>query len=388
MNETNASLTVTVVHGVADIPAEDWNRLVGDGNPFVEHAWLHAMETSGAVDPERGWMPHIVTARDPGDRLVGAIPLYLKGHSYGEYVYDWAWANLAERLGVPYYPKLIAASPFSPVTGPRILVDPTIDDPDHVFDGLVGGALRLAVDNDIHGLHLLFLREPVARRLNERGLLLRQAHQYHWYNDGYADFDDFLSRFRSKRRREIRRERRRLAEQGIRVEPIKGTELTEAQMDHMFRFYAITCDRYMWGRRYLDRAFFDAIHKSMPERIVVMLAYRGDEPDPIAGTFNLQKGDRLFGRYWGCDEHVPFLHFETCFYRSIEYAIDEGLAVMEPGAGGDHKYVRGFEATTMYSAHWVPDRRFFGILQQSTERECALVDEMVEEMGEQSPLKR
>lgn len=383
------TLTISIAHQVSDLDPAAWDRLVGDGSPFVEHAWLAAMERSGAVDSDRGWSPHILIARDTDDQLVGAVPLYLKGHSYGEYVYDWAWADVANRLGVRYYPKLIAASPFSPVTGPRILVDPDAEPEraEQIFDGLVSSALRLASMNEIHGVHWLFLEEPVARKLKDHGLILRQAHQYHWHNDGYADFDDFLDRFKSKRRREIRRERRRLAEGGYRVEAVRGTELTEEQMDAVFRFYATTCERYMYGRRYLDRAFFAEIHAHMPERILAMLAYDKDDT-LIAGTFNLRKGDRLYGRYWGADRDVPFLHFETCFYSTIAYCIAEGIQVMEPGAGGDHKYVRGFEAETMYSAHWLANPKLSAVLAQITENECERVDEMVEHLAQRSPLKR
>lgn len=372
---------------VATATESEWNKLVGDGSPFVEWAWLRAMETSGAVDPDRGWMPQILTARRDGE-LVGAVPLYAKGHSYGEYVYDWAWADVARRMGRPYYPKLIAASPFSPVTGPRILVDPELpaEERDGIFEALVATAVRACEDNGIHGLHLLFVSPQVAESLGERGMIVRQAHQYHWKNDGYASFDDFLARFRSKRRRELRRERRRLAESGYSVHPVAGTDLTVAEMDAVFRFYSSTCEKYMYGRQYLDRDFFAEIHRTMPERIVAMLA-KDPDGEVVAGAFCLEKGDRLYGRYWGCDEDVPFLHFETCFYRPIEYAIERGLRVMEPGAGGDHKFVRGFEPVTMYSGHWLADPVLGRVLAQATERESRMVDETVEHLSDVSPLR-
>jgi predicted N-acyltransferase len=384
-----SALTLALHEGVREVDAADWNRLAGGANPFMEHAWLAAMESSGAVGPGTGWAPWVVAARDASGRLVGAVPLYAKSHSFGEYIYDWAWADLAARIGTRYYPKLIVASPFSPVTGPRVLVAPDLDErtADTVFDALVDAMLDVCRQNEVAGLHLLFITEDVAARLAARGFIVRHAHQYHWRNEGYATFDDFLDRFRSKRRREIRRERRRLAEQGYRVDPVRGTELSTADLDHIFDFYASTCARHAWGRQYLDRSFFHEVHRTMPERIVVMLA-RDAKGDVIAGTFNLRAGDRLFGRYWGASEDVPFLHFETCYYRTIEYAIDEGIAVVEPGAGGDHKFVRGFEPVTMYSAHWIADPRLRGILDNATERESHHVDEFVERLRDASPVKK
>ena len=380
-------VTLSIDDSVSVASEEEWNLLVGDGSPFIEWAWLRAMETSGAVSSDRGWMPQILTARADGE-LVGAVPLYLKGHSYGEYVYDWAWADVARRMGRSYYPKLIAASPFTPVTGPRILTHPELE-PDAasgLFTTLVRTVLKACTDNEIHGAHFLFVSPTVAEELGETGLIVRQAHQYHWRNDGYGCFDDFLGRFRSKRRREIRRERRRLAESGFRVDPVRGTELSESEMDAVFRFYASTCEKYMWGRQYLDRDFFAEIHRTMPERIVAMLA-RDPDDRIVAGAFCLQKDDRLYGRYWGCDADVRFLHFETCFYRPIEYAIDNGLSVMEPGAGGDHKFVRGFEPVTMYSGHWLLDPMVGAVLAQAAQHESRMVDETVEHLKGASPIR-
>lgn len=383
------SLELQLLPTIRDVDPAHWNALVGDGNPFVEHAWLAAMEQSGAVGDGTGWSPHVLAAVDADGRLVGAVPLYAKAHSFGEYVYDWAWADVAARIGAGYYPKLIAASPFSPVTGPRLMVHPDLDGERAtlVFEALVSATLTIAQDNGIHGVHFLFLEPEVAERVGEMGLLIRQAHQYHWFNDGYASFDDFLARFKSKKRREIRRERRRLAERGYTVEAVEGPDLTVEQMDAVFRFYASTCEKYVWGRQYLDREFFRIVHETMPEHVVAMLARDGDG-ELVAGTFNLIKDDRIYGRYWGCDVDVPFLHFETCYYATIEYAIERGLEAMEPGAGGDHKYVRGFEPVTMYSAHWLADPRLSSVLSQATERECRVIDETIEHMREHSPLKK
>lgn len=375
---------VSIVDAIDTIPAADWDALVPDGNPFVRHAWLRAMEATGCASAQEGWLPQHLTARIDG-ALVGAVPLYVKGNSYGEYVYDWAWADLAARMGVRYYPKVIAASPFSPVSGRRLLVG---DDPraDAVRAALVHALGTLGENDGLSGVHVLFCPEDEARALEEGGFVLRKAHQYHWHNDGYADFDDFLSRFRSKRRREIRRERRRVAEAGFRVDVVRGEDATVEQMDDAFAFYASTCERYVWGRQYLNRAFFEEVRSTMPERIRLFFAH-DDDGRCVAGTFNLASDTRLFGRYWGARVEVPHLHFETCYYRMIEVAIEEGFEAIEPGAGGDHKYARGFEPVTTWSAHRLADPSFAHVIQRFLAREREAVGYMVDEMRERGPLK-
>lgn len=387
MNDTRTVWTARVDETIADVDAEAWDRLVGDGSPFVEYRWLRAMEDAGCVAPEHGWLPQIVTLYE-GDRLVGALPTYLKGNSYGEFVYDWAWADLAHRMGVDYYPKLIVASPFSPVTGPRVLVDQGgTESQQDAWRAALGDAVAEIVQRSgVSGAHVLFAPEREARALEERGWFVRVAHQYHWHNDGYQDFDDFLSRFRSKRRRSIRRERRLVREAGYTVETIAGVDLDEATMDRVFGFYATTCDRYVWGRRYLNRAFFAQVHRTMPERIRVFVA-RDASGDIVGGTFNLQKGDRLYGRYWGSTVDTPLLHFETCYYAMIDYAIAHGLAAIEPGQGGEHKYTRGFAPQPMYSAHLVRDGRLAWTLRRHTEQESGLVLDEVERMREAGPIR-
>jgi len=387
VNDTRTAWTARVDESIADIDADAWDHLVGDGSPFVEYRWLRAMEDTGCVDPEHGWLPQIVTLYE-GDRLVGALPTYLKGNSYGEFVYDWAWADLAHRLGVDYYPKLIVASPFSPVTGPRVLVDPDGSEAQQTAwrSALADAMTELVQRSGVSGAHVLFAPEAEARALEDRGWFVRVAHQYHWHNDGYRDFDDFLSRFRSKRRRSIRRERRRVREAGYTVESIAGTELDEATMDRVFGFYASTCDRYVWGRQYLNRAFFAQVHDTMPERIRVFIA-RDADGEIVAGTFNLEKGDRMYGRYWGSTVDVDLLHFETCYYAMIEHAIAHGMQAIEPGQGGEHKYTRGFSPQPMYSAHRIRDRRLGWMLQRHTAQESGLVLDEVERKREAGPLR-
>ncbi len=385
MSEQEPSrVEISIVDDIDEISASAWDALVLDGNPFVSHAWLRAMEVTQCAAPEEGWMPQHLVARLDGE-VVGAVPLYVKGNSYGEYVYDWAWADLAARMGVHYYPKVIAASPFSPVSGSRLLVGDR-EQSDAVRDALAVALRSVGGDDGLSGVHVLFCPEPEARALERRGFVLRTAHQYHWFNHGYASFDEFLARFRSKRRREIRRERRRVQEAGYRVEVVRGDEATVEQMDDAFSFYASTCDRYVWGRQYLNREFFEEVQGTMSERIRLFFA-QDSSGRRVAGTFNLAGPTRLFGRYWGARVEVPHLHFETCYYRMIEVAIEEGLEAIEPGAGGDHKYARGFEPVTTWSAHHLTDPQFDHVIRRYLSRERDAVECMVDEMKERGPLR-
>jgi len=383
-----ASIAVGFEPGVAHLDPHAWDALVGDGSPFLEHAWLAALEHSGSVGEGTGWTPTIACAR-LGDTLVGAVPLYLKAHSFGEYVYDWAWADAAAQIGTRYYPKLVATSPLSPVAGARLLTSPALDPAARarVAAALVDATLALAAETGVSGLHFLFPTAEEAEALRQRGMFVRTAFQYHWSNDGYASFDDYLARFESKRRRELRRERRRLAEAGYRVEPTPGHRLTATDRDALYRFYASTCAKHTFGRPYLSRAFFDEVCDTVPHRILMMRAL---DPDGalVAGTFNVTKGDRLYGRYWGCDVEVPHLHFETCYYRTIEHAIDTGVAVMEPGAGGDHKYARGFNPVVTWSAHWIAHPVLARAIERHVARERDAVDAWVERLTAESPLRK
>ncbi|MCB9507161.1 MAG: GNAT family N-acetyltransferase [Myxococcales bacterium] len=381
---------IEALSSVGAIEAAAWDRLVGsDGSPFLEHAWLAALEQTGCVGGSSGWRPRPIVAHD-GDRIVGALPLYEKAHSFGEYVYDFGWAQLALRLGQPYYPKLVVTTPLSPVSGTRILVDPAFD-PDvaeTVRTRLVDAALALAHAMGAGGIGFLFTDEAETARLVERhGMFARVSYQYHWHNDGYATFDQFLDRFESKRRREIRRERRRLAEAGYRVTPVAGKDLTAEQRDALFEFYATTCARYTYGGRYLNRAFFETVFDELPDRVLAMLAH-DSAGDLVGGTFNIVKGDRLYGRYWGARRDVPGLHFETCYYATLEHAIERGVQVMEPGAGGEHKYARGFDPTETYSAHWIPSPRMDLALRYSAELERDHVTAEIAALRAQSPLRR
>ncbi len=389
MSVEHPQLTIEIASDLSGVERQAWDALVGGSSPFVEWAWLRALEETGCIDADRGWLARHVLARDDDGALVGAMPMYIKGNSFGEFVYDWAWADLAMRLGQRYYPKTIVASPFSPVAGPRLLVSPeaSAERRGWIRDALVRTAQTVCEQDGVTGLHVLFCPQDEAAWLERRGFFQRLSYQYHWHNDGYVDFDDFLSRFQSKRRREIRRERKQVAQAGYSVVTRAGDELTPTDLDDAFRFYASTCERYIWGRQYLERSFFTRYHELAPERLRVFFAVNG-AGDVVAGTFNLDDGRRLYGRYWGSDVEVPLLHFETCYYAMISWAIEHGYEAIEPGAGGDHKYSRGFEPVLTYSAHHLFDPRLEQLLRRHVAMERRVIGNEVDEMIACSPLRR
>jgi predicted N-acyltransferase len=341
---------VEVHQRIADIGRASWDTCAGEVNPFIQFDFLSIFEDSGCVGARTGWSPvHLSVADDAGE-VAAAMPLYVKSHSQGEYIFDHGWADAYERAGGRYYPKLVSASPFSPVTGPRLLVRPDVDQ-DDARRLLLSGALELCHRLGASGLGINFPTEQEWRFLGERGLLLRQNQQYHWLNDGYGCFDDFLTALSSGRRKTIRRERRE-ATVGLNILRLSGREITEDHWDAFFAFYMDTGSR-KWGRPYLNRRFFSLLGERMADKVLLVIAER--EGRPIAGALNLIGEDCLFGRNWGCLEDVPFLHFELCYYQAIEDAIARRLARVEAGAQGQHKISRGYLPTAVYSAHYIAD---------------------------------
>lgn len=358
---------------IAEIGREAWDACVATSadphNPFICFDFLDACEAAGCAVEGAGWGPRHLTVEDGAGRVVGVMPLYLKSHSQGEYVFDHGWAQAYERAGGRYYPKLQSAAPFTPVTGPRLISG----DP-QARRLLLGGALALCGQTQASSLHVTFPTGPEWLELGETGLLLRQDQQFWWENAGYGGFDDFLAALSSSRRKTIRRERRE-AQAGLEIVAVTGAELTEAHWDAFFAFYMDTSSR-KWGRPYLNRTFFSLIGERMADRIVLILARRGG--DWIAGALNFQGGEVLYGRQWGALEHIPFLHFELCYYQAIDWAIAHGLKRVEAGAQGEHKIFRGYLPSPVYSAHFIADPRLREPVARYLDQERAAV---LAEMG-------
>jgi predicted N-acyltransferase len=370
---------------IREFAPASWDALLGGQYvPFMSWSFLDALEATGCVRPEVGWLPqHLGMHRD--GELVAVAPAYVKGNSEGEFVFDHSWARFCEeQLGAEYYPKLIVASPFTPATGPRLLHVPTFPEAE-AYAALAEGLARLTESGQLSSTHVLFLPDAAAARLARAGLLRRHGVQFHWRNAGYSSFDDFLSRFSSKRRHAIRRERREVAESGIEISTHSGDELRADEIDHMFEFYASTVDKHFYGRRYLNREFFHEICSRLPKSILVVFARERGARAPIAGAFNLLGDRALFGRYWGAREERPFLHFNVCYYAGIEACIERKLECFEPGAGGEHKHVRGFESTLTHSVHFIRDPRLRGPVERFLRQESAAIIEHIN--GEKSILK-
>ncbi len=353
MPDGREAIEVQVVSRIAQLPAAEWDACAGPDNPFVSHAFLAALEDSGSASPETGWLPQHLAIADERGRLMGCAPLYLKSHSYGEYVFDWGWAEAYERAGGRYYPKLQSSVPFTPVTGPRLLVRPdAAREREEVAGTLIAGMAGMAERQGVSSLHVTFALEDEWRALGAAGFLKRSGLQYHWINRGYASFEDFLGALTARKRKAIRRERRKVAESGVALRCVSGAEIKTRHWDAFHRFYVATAEK-KWGSPYLNREFFARLAESLAERVVLVMAEHDGRI--VAGALNLVGGEALYGRNWGCIGHYKFLHFEACYYQAMEYAIAHGLARVEAGAQGEHKVQRGYLPVETYSAHWIRD---------------------------------
>ena len=370
-----------IINRLEDIPCGEWNRVSGTTNPFLRHEFLTALERHHCVGENFGWYPQHVVVFDDTDSLAGATPLYLKDNSYGEFVFDWSWAEAYHRAGKPYYPKLVSAIPYTPVTGPRLLVR---EDAERavVRDKLVDKALALALQIRCSSLHWLFTDSDDTDTLLRHGLLRRTGCHFHWHDDGYRSFEDFLSRLSSRKRKKIRRERRFVEEAGIRMEIVHGHEASEAQWRIMHDFYRSTFEKKS-GIPTLSLEFFLDISKSMGDQIVLVFAWL--DRQAVAGAINLRSDMALYGRHWGCAGHYHSLHFETCYYQGIEYCIENQLTLFEPGAQGEHKISRGFLPTLTWSAHWIADPVFREAISRFLAREHELMLDYKEDMRGNSP---
>jgi uncharacterized protein len=352
-------------------------------NPFVSHAFFSALEASGSACVRTGWGPRHLIARLDG-AIVGIVPCYLKSHSQGEYVFDRGWADAYERAGGRYYPKLQASVPFTPATGPRLLIRHGVD-VDRVGTALAGGLKALCGISKASSVHVTFARETEAKFLAAQGFLQRNDQQFHWHNQGYGSFEDFLGSLNSRHRKAIRRERREAVASGLTIHALTGSDITEDAWDAFFDFYMETGSR-KWGRPYLTRAFFSKVGETMPEDVLLVMARRNGRW--IAGAINFIGSDALFGRNWGAIEHHPFLHFEVCYYQAIDFAIRRGLKTVEAGAQGEHKIARGYLPQTTYSAHYIADPDLRRAIDEYLRRERAYVAEASRELTEAGPFRK
>jgi len=374
MADRESEIIAKIASGVSGLNAHAWDRIAGN-HPFVSHAFLSALEDSGSVGPGTGWTPAPILVEDEGSHLVAAAPAYLKTHSQGEYVFDHGWADAWERAGGAYYPKLQVSVPFTPVPGPRLLGSRP--------QQLLAALEAVTVQNELSSAHITFLNEAEASECERRNWLIRHGVQYHWFNRGYASFDDFLAALSSRKRKAIRKERA-AARDGIEIRILRGAEIGPAEWDAMWAFYQDTGSR-KWGRPYLTRPFFDLMSERMGDSVLLFLAYEGDRP--IAGAFNLVGPDALYGRYWGAIAEVPFLHFELCYYLAVEWAIEHGLAEVQAGAQGEHKLSRGYEPVVTRSAHYIPNPSFRTAVSDFLEGERAAIATEIEWLRRDLPYR-
>lgn len=374
----DSPLRLTIETDLSRIDARQWDALAGD-QPFLRHAFLCALHDTGCAAPDTGWAPHFLALWRDG-QLAGAVPLYLKSHSRGEYVFDYAWADAFQRHGLRYYPKLLSAIPFTPVTGPRLLAA-TDEDRDTLVRGLVAFAEEVRVSS----LHLLFPAATDLRALREAGFMVRESVQFHWTNAGYADFDAFLATMSHDKRKKIRQDRKKVAQAGLEFRWRHGAQIRAEDLDFFYQCYCHTYFNH-GNPPYLNREFFQRAYREQPDAFVLVLAERDGQP--VAAALNLVGGDVLYGRYWGATEYVPGLHFETCYLQAIAYCIAYGLTRFEGGAQGEHKMARGLLPTPTWSAHWVADPRFAAAIQQFLDEETAAVDDYLGELEAHTPFKR
>lgn len=382
--QKSATSIVRVIESLADVSPATWNALANGAsrlNPFLRHEFLHGLHQTGCVGGQSGWNPRFLTVWEDspsGEEITAAMPLYVKHHSYGEYVFDWAWADAYQRSGLDYYPKLLSAIPFSPVTGPRLLSAQPAD-----RELLLRAAMQVA--KDYSSLHILYPNAEEASELGASGMQLRRGVQFHWCNRGYENFEQFLGDLSSAKRKKIRQERRRVAESGVTFRRLVGKDITELDWQFFNRCYAGTYQAHH-STPYLNLAFFRSIGESMPENLLLIVAELNGKP--VASALNIFSDTTLYGRYWGALAHVPMLHFETCYYQALEFCIDNRIAVFEGGAQGEHKLSRGFLPSETWSAHWLAHPEFSDAVKRFLDRESAGMERYVDELNDRSPFRR
>jgi len=376
------ALRLRIIERIADIDAAAWNALGAAPYPFLRHEFLAALEAEDCLGERYGWLPRHLSLWDSDNRLIGAAPLYLKFNSYGEFVFDWAWADAYERNGLKYYPKLVSASPYTPATGPKLLVH--ADAPAETHQLLMSAGLELARQMEVSSLHWLFTTPQETDVLETGGLLRRIGCQFHWQNQGYEDFDGFLATLTSAKRKNIRKERRRVAEAGVRFRLLDGKTASPGDWTEFHTLYESTFHR-RGGIPTLSLGFFQAIAETMPEGVLLIMAEHAGRV--VAAAFCLVGDDTLYGRHWGCHEHFDMLHFEACYYQGLDYCIRHRLARFEPGAQGEHKIARGFLPAQTLSAHWLADTRFADAVARHLDYERDGMHEYIREMKGRSPYR-
>lgn len=377
--ETRQALELRFHPSIQEIKSHEWNHLATLSDPFVRYEFLSALESNQCVGEKFGWLPHHLTVRNSSNELVGACPLYIKTNSYGEFVFDWSWAEAYEQAGLSYYPKMVCSVPYNPVAGARLLAsEPAIK---HV---MVKQIIQIAEKLNMSGVHWLFTTEEDTEVCKREQLMLRLGCQYHWRNHDYKNFEDFLSTFISRKRKKVKHERRVVQQQDIKINIIHGDVASEQQIEQAHRYYVATFDR-KFGFPTLNADFFKEICATMGEQVVFMFALH--EKNPIACAIYLRGNDALYGRFWGCEREVHCLHFETCFYQGIEYCIEQKLNRFEPGAQGEHKIMRGFLPTKTWSAHWIANPQFQTVLHSFCKREQHAMLAQCEELCSLSPYR-
>lgn len=382
---------ISFINSLATLTPDEWNAVTGTDYPFTRYEFLHALEASGATDTHHdgksGWQTHHLLAHDDNNQLIAVMPLYLKYHSYGEYVFDWAWANAYHQHGLDYYPKLLAAIPYTPATGPRLCIHPDYNGPD-LLPNICQALQQEAERQQASSIHILFPEQPVNRQLAEQQLDARLGTQYHWFNQDFRDFNDFLDTFSSRKRKNLKKERRRVQEQGLRLEILNGPEIDPQLWQRFYYFYQLTYAKRSGHGGYLEQDFFQRIAASMPEHLVLVLAYDDTrDTQPIAGALNFRDSRTLYGRYWGCLAEYDFLHFETCYYQGIDYCIAQRLKRFDPGAQGEHKIQRGFTPILTYSNHWIAHTDFRRAIQDFLRRENHAIQGYLQQASELLPFK-
>ena len=373
-------MKIELASSLRNIDKNQWNKLNICNHPFTSYEFLNALETSNSVSTKTGWTPKHILVKSAANDLIGASPNYLKMHSYGEYIFDHSWANAFENAGGQYYPKLLSAIPFTPATGPRILLSPQKNNNDEIFKLIIGTYEQLVKNNNLSSAHINFITKQLSDTLNKRNWIKREGLQFHWYNKKYQSFDDFLDELKSTKRKAIKKERKKINEYGLTIERLTGDALNVKIWDSFYEFYLSTIDK-KWGGAYLTKDFFYSINRSMKNKILLVIAKKND--DVIAGALNFVGKNTLYGRNWGSKLDIPFLHFELCYYQAIEYAIENKIQIVEAGAQGHHKIQRGYIATSTYSAHYIQNDSFDKAVRGFVEMEANEINKQIDIINQQ-----